>query len=190
MSLPCCNNPPSIGSCPSPPPGDPPRLAAVSAPGCRWRPEDAEALRIALSIPVTTAALSALQREMASLEIHYPVGVCTAQGHLSAIAALSQQLAALTPAELHAPIRRRRKGVAGGVVPNPLPLSKLDVVEYATELLLEESDTEWSAEGPSAAVVLSRQRNAHIQQLVLLLPRLANWRLRDPDPFQGTLVRG
>jgi hypothetical protein len=126
---------------------------------------------------------------MASLEIHYPVGVCTAQGHLEAIAALSQQLTALTPAELNAPIRSRRKGVAGGVVPNPLPLSKLDVVEYATELLLEESETEWSAEGPSAAVVLNRQRNAHIEQLLLLLPRLANWRLTDPDPFQGRLVR-
>ncbi|SBO43150.1 conserved protein of unknown function [Cyanobium sp. NIES-981] len=188
MSLPCCKKPPSIGSCP--PPGEPPRSAELSAPGCRWRPEDAEVLRIALSIPVTAAALSALQREMASLEIHYPVGVCTAQGHLEAITALHQQLAALTPAELNAPIRRRRKGVAGGVVPNPLPLSKLDVVEYATELLLEESDTEWSAEGPSAAVVLSRQRAVHIEQLVLLLPRLANWRLTDTDPFQGRLVRG
>jgi hypothetical protein len=187
MSLPRCNNPPSIGSCP--PPGEPPRSAELSAPGCSWRPEDAEALRIALSIPVTAAALSALQREMASLEIHYPVGVCTAQGHLDAIAALNQQLAALTPAELNAPIRSRRKGVAGGVVPNPLPLSKLDVVEYATELLLEESETEWSSDRPSAGVVLSRQRNAHIEQLVLLLPRLANWRLMDPDPFQGRLVR-
>jgi len=62
-------------------------------------------------------------------------------------------------------------------------------VEYATELLLEETETEWSAEGPSAAVVLNRQRNAHVGQLVLLLPRLANWRLTDPDPFQGRLVR-
>lgn len=127
---------------------------------------------------------------MAGLEIHYPTGVCTAQGHLEAIAALNQQLAALTPAQLNTPIRSRRKGVAGGVVPNPLPLSKLDVVQYATELLLEETDTEWSAAGPSAAVVLTRQRNAHIEQLVLLLPRLANWRLTGPDPFQGRLVRG
>lgn len=189
MSLSCCNNPPSIGSCPPPPPCEPPRLAVASAPGCRWRPEDAEALRIALSIPVTASALAALQREMARLEIHYPVGVCTAQGHLEAIAGLDQQLAALTPAELNPPIRHRRKGVAGGAVPNPLPLSKLAVVEYATELLLEETDTEWSADGPSAAVVLSRQRTAHIQQLVLLLPRLTNWRLIDPDPFQGRLVR-
>lgn len=189
MNLPCCNNPPSIGPCPPAPPSEPPRLAVTTAPGCSWRLEDAEALRIALSIPVTAAALSALQREMASLEIHYPVGVCTAQGHLEAIAALNQQLAALTPAQLNAPIRSRRKGVAGGVVPNPLPLSKLAVVEYATELLLEESETEWSPDGPSAAAVLGRQRAAHIEQLVLLLPRLANWRAIDTDPFQGTLVR-
>lgn len=189
MCLSCPADPLSIGPCPPPPPGAPPRLAVASAPGCSWRPEDAEALRIALSIPVTAAALSALQREMASLEIHYPVGVCTAQGHLEAIAALTQQLAALTPAELNAPIRRRRKGVAGGVLPNPLPLSKLDVVEYATELLLEETETEWSAEAPSAGVVLNRQRHAHIEQLVLLLPRLANWRVINVNPFQGRLVR-
>jgi len=165
-------------------------MTQSSPPTSSWRPGDAEALRIALSIPVTAAALTALQREMTSLEIHYPVGVCTAQGHLEAIAALNQELAALTPAELNAPIRSRRKGVAGGLVPNPLPLSKLDVVEYATELLLEETETEWSGEGPSAGVVLSRQRNVHVGQLVLLLPRLANWRVTDPDPFQGRLVRG
>jgi hypothetical protein len=162
----------------------------VSDQGCRWLPGDAEALRVALSIPVTPAALAALQREMALLETHYPTGVCTAQGHLAAITALDQQLAALTPAELNAPIRSRRKGVAGGVVPNPLPLSRLDVVEYATELLLEETDTEWSADGPSAAVVLSRQRAHHIGQLALLLPRLQSWRQCNPDPFRGSLVRG
>jgi hypothetical protein len=147
-------------------------------------------LRIALSIPVTAAALTALQREMASLEIHYPVGVCTAQGHLEAIAALSQQLTALTPAELNAPVRTKRKGVAGGVVPNPLPLSKLAVVEYATELLLEETESEWNPAGPSPAVVLGKQRSQHIGQLALLLPRLQNWRPCNPDPFRGTLARG
>ena len=39
---------------------------------CSWRPGDSEALRIALSIPVTSAALAALQREMALLQTHYP----------------------------------------------------------------------------------------------------------------------
>jgi hypothetical protein len=164
-------------------------MTQSSQPICTWRPGDAEALRIALSIPVTSAALAALNREMALLQTHYPVGVCTAQGHLDAIGALDAQLAALTPAEVNSPVRSRRKGVAGGVVPNPLPLSKLAVVEYATELLLEETDTEWDREGPSPAVVLGKQRSQHIGQLALLLPRLQNWRQCNPDPFRGSLVR-
>ena len=161
-----------------------------SPPLCTWRPGDSEALRIALSIPVTSAALAALNREMAQLQTHYPTGVCTAQRHLDAIADLDQQLAALTPAEVNSPVRTRRKGVAGGVVPNPLPLSKLAVVEYATELLLEETESEWNPAGPSPAVVLNRQRSQHIGQLALLLPRLQNWRQCNPDPFRGSLVRG
>ena len=164
-------------------------MTLFSPSGCSWRPGDGEALRIALSIPVTSAALAALKREMEQLQSHYPTGVCTAQGHLDAIGALDQQLAALTPAELHTPIRSRRKGVAGGVVPSPLPLSKLAVVEYATELLLEETESEWDPAGPSAVVVLGGQRSGHIAQLALLLPRLQNWRQCNPDPFQGTLVR-
>lgn len=53
MSLPCCNEPPS----------------------CTWRPGDSEALRVALSLPVSAAALAALHREMAGLQLHYPTGV-------------------------------------------------------------------------------------------------------------------
>ena len=165
-------------------------MTQSSLPTCTWRPGDAEALRIALSIPVTSAALAALNREMAQLQTHYPTGVCTAQRHLDAIAALDQQLAALTPPEVNIPVRSRRKGVAGVVVPNLLPLSKLAVVEYATELLLEDTESEWNPEGPSPAVVLNRQRSQHIGQLALLLPRLQNWRHCNPDPFRGSLVRG
>jgi len=165
-------------------------MTQSSPPTCTWRPGDAEALRVALSIPVSSPSLSALNREMALLQTHYPTGVCTAQGHLDAIAALDQQLAALTPAELNTPIRSSRKGVAGGVVSNPLPLSKLAVVEYATELLLEETESEWNPAGPSPAVVLGKQRSQHIGQLALLLPRLQNWRQCQNDPFQGSLVRG
>jgi hypothetical protein len=80
--------------------------------------------------------------------------------------------------------------VAGGVVPNPLPLSKLAVVEYATELLLEETESQWDHNAPSPAVVLNKQRSQHIGQLALLLPRLQNWRQCNPDPFRGSLVRG
>jgi len=164
-------------------------MTHTSTPTFTWRPGDAEALRIALSIPVTPAALAALNREIAQLQTQYPTGVCTAQGHLDAIAVLDQQLAALSPAEVNTPVRSRRKGVAGGVVPNPLPLSKLAVVEYATELLLEETDTEWDPSGPSAAVVLGKHRSQHIGQLALLLPRLQNWRQGNPDPFRGSMVR-
>ena len=165
-------------------------MTQSSTPTCTWRLSDAEALRITLSIPVSSPSLSALDREMALLQTHYPTGVCTAQGHLDAIACLNQQLAALTPAEVNSPIRSSRKGVAGGVVPNPLPLSKLAVVEYATELLLEETESEWNPAGPSPAVVLNRHRSQHIGQLALLLPRLQNWRQCNTDPFQGSLVRG
>ena len=98
-------------------------MTQLSLPTCSWRPGDAEALRIALSIPVTSAALAALNREMAQLQTHYTTGVCTAQRHLDAIAGLDQQLAVLTPAQVNTPVRSKRKGVAGGVVPNPLPLS-------------------------------------------------------------------
>jgi hypothetical protein len=165
-------------------------MSQSSPPTCSWRPGDSEALRIALSIPVTSAALAALNREMAMLQTHYPTGVCTAQGHLDAVAVLDQQLALLTPAEVNSPVRSRHKGVAGGVVPNPLPLSKLAVVEYATELLLEETESEWNPAGPSPAVVLNRHRSQHISQLALLVPRLQNWRQCNTDPFQGSLVRG
>ncbi len=165
-------------------------MTQPAPPTCTWRPDDAEALRIALSIPVTSAALSALKREMAQLQTHYPTGVCTAQRHLDAIAELDQQLATLTPAEVNSPVRTKRKGVAGGVVPNPLPLSKLAVVEYATELLLEDTESEWNPAGPSPAVVLGKQRSQHIGQLALLLPRLRNWRQCNADPFRGSLVRG
>ena len=164
-------------------------MTQTSPPTCTWRPGDAEALRVALSIPVTSAALAALNREMALLQAHYPTGVCTAQGHLDAIALLDQQLAALTPAQVNRPVRTKRKGVAGGVVPNPLPLSTLAVVEYATELLLEETESEWNPAGPSPAMVLNRQRSQHIGQLALLLPRLQNWRQCNPDPFRGVLQR-
>jgi len=165
-------------------------MTQSSPPTCSWRPGDSEALRIALSIPVTSAALAALGREMAQLQTHYPTGVCTALQHLDALAELDQQLAALTPADLNAPVRSSRKGVAGGVVPNPLPLSKLAVVEYATELLLEETESEWNPSGPSAAMVLGRQRSQHIGQLALLLPRLQNWRQCNSDPFRGLMQRG
>lgn len=61
-------------------------MTQPSPPTCTWRRGDTEALRMALSIPVTADALAALNREMAQLQTHYPTGVCTAQAHLDAIA--------------------------------------------------------------------------------------------------------
>jgi hypothetical protein len=75
-------------------------------------------------------------------------------------------------------VRSRRKGVAEGLVPNLLPLSKLAVVEYATELLLEDTESEWNPAGPP------------VPALLRLRLRLDNWRQRNPDPFSGQLVRG
>lgn len=165
-------------------------LSQSSPPTCTWRPGDSEALRVALAIPVTPAALRALEQEMVALQVHYPTGVCSAQKHLDRIAALEQQLLALTAADA-LPVRVRRKGVVGGVVPEPLPYRKLDVVELATELLVEESESEWSPDRPGPAVVLQRQRQGHGQQLQLLFPRLAlNWSQVGSDPFQGRLERG
>jgi hypothetical protein len=159
-----------------------------------WRPADLEAIRTALAIPVSPASIRAINDAMAALERSYPDAIPGAQAHLDAIALLDQAaLAAASgepPATPEPRIRKVTRKGAAGPVPEQLPQRKLDVVEYATELLLEETDTEWSAAGPSAAVVLTRQRNVHIEQLVLLLPRLANWRLTGPDPFQGRLVRG
>jgi hypothetical protein len=85
-------------------------MTQSSPPICIWRPGDAEALRIVLSIPVTSPALAALNREMALLQTHYPTGVCTAQGHLDAIAALNEQLAGLTPAGSKSPCAQPAQG--------------------------------------------------------------------------------
>jgi hypothetical protein len=71
---------------------------------------------------------------MAQLQTHYPTGVCTAQRHLDDLAELDQQLAALTPADLNAPIRSRSKGVAGGVV--LLLLTRVDATRNDGFLLL------------------------------------------------------
>jgi hypothetical protein len=87
-------------------------MTQPAPPTCTWRPNDAESLRIALAIPVSAPSLSALNREMALLQTHYPTGVCTAQGHLDAIADLDQQLAAgtLDAASSRALERRLRLG--------------------------------------------------------------------------------
>jgi hypothetical protein len=63
---------------------------------------------------------------MAMLQTRYPTGVCTAKGHLDAIAGLDQQLAVLTPAWVNSP---------GKGWPS--------VLEFASRLLLEATESQW-----------------------------------------------
>jgi hypothetical protein len=63
---------------------------------------------------------------MAMLQTRYPTGVCTAKGHLDAIADLDQQLAVLTPAWVNSP---------GKGWPS--------VLEFASRLLLEATESQW-----------------------------------------------
>lgn len=101
-------------------------MSLPSPPICTRRAGDAEALRIALSISVTPAPLTALNLEVAQLQTHYPTGVCTNKGHLDAIADLDQQLAALTPAWVNSP----GKGWPA-------------VLEFASRLLVEDTESQW-----------------------------------------------
>jgi hypothetical protein len=158
-----------------------------------WRPTDLEALRVALGIPVTPGGLRAINDEMARLQVIYPDAIPLAKDHLDAIALIDNPV---EPPADPAPVVRKvtRKG-AVDPVPDPLPQKKLDVIEYATELLMEEVSTEYviPAEHASAIPASVRQRQRHVEALLLILPRLANW---IPQPgeqrlrFSGQLIRG
>jgi len=107
-------------------------------------------------------------------------------GSLERIAAIDQQLAS-TPVAEPVVIKTSRKG-AVGPVPTELPKRKLDVIEYATELLLEEVATEYAlpqSQGPS----LAAQRRQQVQALLLVLPGLRVWLPQAPPRFQGRLER-
>jgi hypothetical protein len=157
-----------------------------------WRPSDLEAIRVALAIPVSPAAIRAINDEMAALERHYPEAIAGARAHLDAIALLDQAAMPAATAEPPPPPRIRkvtRKGAAGPVPPE-LPKRRLDVIEYATELLMEEVSTEY-AEPTANSYVLSSgaQRRAHVANLLLTLPGLAAWCPPAPTPFSGTMIR-
>jgi hypothetical protein len=154
-----------------------------------WRPTDLEAIRRALLIPVTAPALRAINHAMAQLEGSYPEAIPTAKASLDAIAVIDAGLASGgTPAEPFV-IKTTRKAAAGPV-PAELPKKKLDVIEYATELLMEEVSTEY-AESTAHSYGLSTgaQRRAHVANLLLILPGLASWVPPAPTPFSGTLIR-
>ena len=152
-----------------------------------WRAGDLEAIRSALGIPVTVAAIGAIVRAMAELERDYPAGVAVAVGSLEGIAAIDQQLANFTVVAEPVVIKPSRKGAAGPV-PAELPKRKLDVIEFATELLIEEVATEYAlpqSTGPS----LAAQRRQQVQALLLVLPGLRVWQPQAPQRFQGRLER-
>ena len=152
-----------------------------------WRAGDLEAIRSALGIPVCAASIGAIGRAMAELDRDYPAGVAVAVGSLERIAAIDQQLASSPVAAEPVVIKTSRKGAAGPV-PAELPKRKLDVIEFATELLLEEVATEYTlpeSQGPS----LAAQRRQQVEALLLLLPPLRVWQPQTPPRFQGVMER-
>ena len=155
--------------------------------GTSWRAGDLEAIRSALEIPVSAASIGAIGRAMAELERDYPAGVAVAVGCLERIAAIDQQLANTQVGAEPVVIKTSRKG-AVGPVPTELPKRKLDVIEFATELLLEEVATEYAlpeSQGPS----LAAQRRQQVEALLLVLPGLRLWQPQAPPRFQGLMER-
>ena len=142
-----------------------------------WRAGDLEAIRSALGIPVSAASIGAIGRAMAELERDYSAGISVAVGCLERIAAIDQQLASAPVAAEPVVIKTSRKGAAGPV-PAELPKRKLDVIEFATELLIEEVATEYAVP-ESAGPSLAAQRRQQVEALLLVLP----------GRFQGRLER-
>ena len=154
--------------------------------GHSWRAGDLEGIRSALGIPVSAASIGAIGRAMAELERDYPAGVAVAVGCLERIAAIDQELAS-TPVAEPVVIKTSRKGAASPV-PAELPKRKLDVIEFATELLLEEVATEYALP-ESQGLSLSAQRRQQVEALLLVLPGLRMWQPQAPPRFQGWMER-
>ena len=152
-----------------------------------WRAGDLEANRAALGIPVSAASIGAIGKAMAELERDYPAGIGVATRCLDQIAAIDQQLANIPVAAEPVVIKTSRKGAAAPV-PAELPKRKLDVIEFATELLLEEVVTEYAlpeSTGPS----LAAQRRQQVEALLLVLPGLRVRQPQAPPRFQGWMER-
>jgi hypothetical protein len=152
-----------------------------------WRAGDLEAIRSALGIPVSAASIGAIGRAMAELERDYPAGVAVTVGCLDRIAAIDQQLASTPVVGEPVVIKTSRKGAAGPV-PTELPKRKLDVIEFATELLLEEVATEYALPA-SQGLSLAAQRRQQVEALLLVLPGLRVWQSQAPPRFQGVMER-
>ena len=162
-----------------------------------WRPTDLEAIRVTLRIPVSPASIAAINEEMAALERTYPDAIPAAKSHLDAIALLDTPPSPGPgqPTAAEPVVRKRTRKGAAGPVPAELPRSKLDVIEFATELLMEEVSEEFVIPAdPSATATagLAQQRRHHVASLLLILPRLENWipQQRGRGSFSGQLLRG
>jgi hypothetical protein len=124
---------------------------------------------------------------MTELERDYPAGIAVAVGSLERIAAIDQQLARFPVAAEPVVIKTSRKGAAAPV-PAELPKRKLDVIEFATELLLEEVTTEYAL--PQSTIPsLAAQRRQQVERLLLVLPGLRVWQPNAPPRFQGVMER-
>ena len=152
-----------------------------------WRPGDLEAVRAALGIPVSATSIGAIGRAMAELERDYPAGIAVAVGCLERIAAIDQQLVSAPVAAEPVVIKTSRKGAAGPV-PAELPKRKLDVIEFATELLIEEVATEYVLP-ESTSPSLAAQRRQQGEALLLVLPGLRVCQPQAPPRFQGVMER-
>ena len=152
-----------------------------------WRAGDLEAIRSALGIPVSVASIGAIGRAMTELARDYPAGIAVAVGCLERIAAIDQQLASASAAAEPVVIKTSRKGAAAPV-PAELPKRKLDVIEFATELLMEEVATEYALP-ESQGLSLAAQRRQQVEALLLVLPPLRVWQPQAPPRFQGRLER-
>ena len=152
-----------------------------------WRAGDLEAIRAALAIPVSAASIGAIGRAMAELESDYPAGIAVAVGCLERIATIDQQLVSTPVAGEPVVIKTSRKGAAAPV-PAELPKRKLDVIEFATELLIEEVATEYALP-ESTCPSLAAQRRHQVEALLLVLPGLRVWQPQAPPRFQGVMER-
>ena len=124
---------------------------------------------------------------MAEMERDYPAGIAVAVGCLERIAAIDQQLASTPAAAEPVVIKTSRKGAAAPV-PAELPKRKLDVIEFATELLMEEVATEYALP-ENQGLSLAAQRRQQVEALLLVLPPLRVWQPQAPPRFQGRLER-
>ena len=173
--------------------------ASVSEPLARWAPGDDEAIRTALGLPLSEPVLLAIEAAMAAVEQLQPRAIASVQQCLQEITALDQRLGALSAEQWQQPLEIQRKGAVPEVLSSALtadgdlelPVRKADVIEYATELLLEDSTTRFGAGTLSVGEVLLAQRQRLEQALLLMLPSLVGWRerLRQGAPFTAVMAR-